>query len=104
MAVKVTIKAATRRMAETLRQTLGNLDYVEDVTETRLVPPLPPPLPAPIGYFHGRHIPIPSLLTFLMDGVIVIQGTETAGINFAEDGVDIITGGLGTVDVLEDGA
>jgi hypothetical protein len=104
MAVKVAIRTASRRMAEVLRETLDGLSYVETVTEPRVVPPSPPAQPAPIGYFHGWHVVIPSLLTFLQDGVIVIQGTETAGINFAQDGVDIITLGTGTVDVLEDGA
>jgi len=54
------------------------------------------PKPAGSAHVASRRRP---LLTIKLKGVIVIQGTEEAGVNIKAQNVNVITGGAGTVAV-----
>jgi hypothetical protein len=51
-----------------------------------------------------RVITIYGLLSWKQDGVLMIKGTEQAGINTKQDGVDVVTGGEGSITVKQDNA
>ena len=58
-------------------------------------------------YPPGKVVGVPvlrHLLTFLQDGVIIIKGTETAGIGIRQNGVEVMPDGTGSIAVLQDGA
>lgn len=56
------------------------------------------------GTLGGRKVyGITSLLTFMLDDVVRILGTEDEGINMQLDGEDVFTGGTATITLMLDG-
>jgi len=62
----------------------------------------PKPLGAPGAAGGVVRVPVfLRLLTFKVDGKVVIRGTETAGIGIKQDGVEVVAPGDGTITVKQ---
>lgn len=104
MKYRYKVRAATLEAARRLRRQLADVVSASRPHTTWREPPPPPPpqRPAAPGLLV-KAPPVLQLLTFQLDGVTIIKGTEDAGINIQQDGVNVVTGGDGSITVQQDG-